>query len=355
MFAVIMAGGGGTRLWPKSRDHHPKQMHALVSPQPLVQESTEALQEIVGPKNVFVITNSHHAKMIMDLMPEVANRIFIDPYRRDTAPAIGLAAIYLSAIDQNAVFGVFPADHYIRDRKKFAEVVHAAGKLAEAGHVATIGIKPSGPETGYGYIETEGLAEKVDKLKAYKVRRFVEKPDRSTAEKYCDAGNYFWNSGMFVWSVPTILGLFAKHLPDTMERLNRIKSAIGTADEERVLHEEYKGMERISIDYGIMEKLEDILVIPGDFGWNDIGSWATVAELSPKDAQGNAIQATHVSVDTKNCLVLGSEGKIVATVGIEDLIVIDTPDALLICRKDRAQDVKKIVDKLRAANLDKFL
>jgi len=355
MFAVIMAGGGGTRLWPKSREHNPKQMHALSGGKPLVQESAEILKRIVGDDNVFIITNSHHAKLIGELMPDMGNHILVDPYRRDTAGAIGLAAVYLNKIDPSAVMGVFPSDHFIGDQPAFAEVVLAAARLAEDGHVITIGIRPSSPETGYGYIEMDDLFAGTAGADAYKVRRFVEKPDREKAEEYVKAGNYLWNSGMFVWGVGTILSLFKEHLPGIYERLMRIHDAIGTPDEEKVLHTEYEKIEKISIDYGIMEKLSDILVIPGDFGWNDIGSWATVADIGAKDAHGNVIQAPHVSVDTRNCLIMGAEGKLVATVGVDDLIVVDTPDALLICRRDRAQDVKKIVDQIKAGNMQGYL
>ncbi|MHB0913792.1 MAG: mannose-1-phosphate guanylyltransferase [Armatimonadota bacterium] len=351
MFAVIMAGGGGTRLWPRSREHYPKQMHALVGAKPLVQETTETLERIVGRGRVYIITNSHHAQSIESIMPGMAQNILIDPYRRDTAAAIGLAAVYLSRVEPNAVMGVFPSDHYIGSVEEFGRVIHTAERHAAEGKTVTIGIRPTGPETGYGYIE---LAEALDDG-AYQVRRFVEKPSRERAEEYCASGNYLWNSGMFVWSVPTILGHFEKHLPETYARLMRIRDAIGTPDEETVLHEEYKALDRISIDYGIMEKLDDILVIPGDFGWNDIGSWATVAEIAEKDDDGNSAKAAHIAVDTKNCLIMGTDGKVVATVGIEDLIVVDTDDALLICHKDRAQDVKKIVDKLKEGGLEKHL
>jgi mannose-1-phosphate guanylyltransferase len=211
------------------------------------------------------------------------------------------------------------------------------------------------PETGYGYIEMADLEDVVDGQEVYRVRRFVEKPDRETAEKYCQAGNYLWNSGMFAWSIPTIMSLCEKHLPDTYARLMRIREAIGRPDEITVLDLEYKEMQQISVDYGIMEKLDDILVLPGDFGWNDIGSWATVAEIAQKDEDGNIVSRPHICLDTRNCMIISTDSRIVATIGIEDLIVVDTEDALLICRKDRAQDVKKVVDKLKEENLDGYL
>ena len=355
MFAVIMAGGGGTRLWPKSRESFPKQMHALAGAKPLVQEMAERLHRIVGDDKVYIITNSHQAEVIGNAMPSTVEKILVDPYRRDTAACIGLAAVYLSRIDPEAVIGVFAADHYIGMEDMFAGVILAGEKLAAQGHVVTIGIKPTVPETGYGYIETAGEHSTMDGRTAYHVERFVEKPNLEKAKAYLAAGNYYWNSGMFIWSIPTIFRLFEEYLPSTYARLMRIKDALGTPQEAEVVDYEYERMERISVDFGIMEKLNDILVIPGDFEWNDIGSWATVSDISVKDLDGNAVKGSHIGIDTKNCLIIGAEGKVVATIGVEDLIVVDTDDALLICHKDRAQEVKKIVDKLKEVNLEDYL
>ncbi|HUV05285.1 MAG TPA: mannose-1-phosphate guanylyltransferase [Armatimonadota bacterium] len=355
MFAVIMAGGGGTRLWPKSREQYPKQMHALAGDKPLVQEMTERLQRIAGRDRVFIVTNSHHARLIEAMMPEMADHIFVDPYRRDTAACVGLAAVYLSQIEPDAVMGVFAADHFISSEHEFGRVVRAAEKLADAGRVVTIGIEPTEPETGYGYIEMGDMFDVVDGLRVHRVRRFVEKPNRERARRYLQSKKFLWNSGMFVWSIPTLLGLFERHLPDTHSRLMRIRESLGTSYEDEIADREYEQMQRISVDYGIMEKLDDILVIRGEFDWNDIGSWRTVCDVMPKDGDGNAVKATHIGVDTKNCLILGTGGRVVATIGIEDLVVVDTDDALLICHKDRTQDVKKIVDKLEKSRMEGYL
>ena len=355
MFAVVMAGGGGTRLWPKSREHHPKQMHALVGPKPLVQETTERLQNVVGDDQVYIVANGHHAISIAGIMPSMADNIIVDPYRRDTAACIGLAAVYLSKVDPNAVMGVFPADPFIASAERFGDVIRAASELAESGHVITLGITPTGPETGYGYIEMGDEFQVVDGQQVYMVKRFVEKPSLDNAQEYVATGKYLWNSGIFIWSIPTVLSLFEKHLPDTYAKLMQIGEAIGTENEEEIVDSIYKDMQKISIDYGIMEKLDETLVIPGDFGWNDVGSWATVHELAPKDEHGNVVTGSHIGVDTKDCLILGADGRVVATVGVEDLVIVDTEDAILICRKDRTQDVKKIVDKLKEDSLDKYL
>ncbi len=351
-----MAGGGGTRLWPASRESFPKQMHALTGEKPLVEEAVERLGEIVGDDNVYIITNTHQAELIRHLIPGCCERVLIDPFRRDTAPCIGLAAIYLSRVDPNAVMGTFAADHYIGNYDEFRRIVQAGEKLAAEGHVVTIGIKPTEPATGYGYIECDGVFRNVDGRDVYYAKRFAEKPDLETATEYVESGRYLWNSGMFLWSIPTILTLFEKHLPEIYERLMRIRDAIGTDQEQEVLLREYDLMQRISVDYGIMEKLQDILVIPGDFGWNDVGSWKTVHDLAVCDDSGNSVKgSTHLGIDTTNSLIMGQEGKIIATVGVEDLIIVDTEGALLICRKDRAQDVKKIVDSLKELKLEDYL
>lgn len=355
MFGVVMAGGGGTRLWPKSREYNPKQMHALAGVKPLVQETTERLQRILGDDKVFIVANEHHARSMEHIMPYMEGRFIVDPYRKDTAPCIGLAAVYLSKIDPDAVMGVFPSDPYIGDEESFREIILASEELAEKRHVITVGIKPFGPETGYGYIETGDLFEVVDDNEAFFVRRFVEKPDQAKAEEYYAAGNYYWNSGMFIWSIPVVLDLYEKHLPDVYEKLMRIREAIGAPLEQEIVDWEYKDMQKISVDYGIMEKLEEILVIPGDFDWNDIGSWATVYDIAPKDQDGNAITGTHIGIDSKNSLIISAEDRIVATIGMENIIVVDTEDALLICPRNRAQDVKKIVDKLRENKLESYL
>ncbi len=355
MFAVIMAGGGGTRLWPKSRENYPKQMHALAGDKALVEDTVDRLGEIVGDQNVYIITNTHHAELIRNLIPACCRRVLIDPFRRDTAPCVGLAAIYLSRVDPNAVMGIFAADHYIGNQEEFARIVRVGGKLAEAGHVVTIGIMPTGPETGYGYIEMDRPFQTVDGLDVHYARRFAEKPDLPTAREYYDSGRYFWNSGMFVWSIPTILRLFEEHLPDVYQRLLLIRDAIGTESEHEVLHREYEQMQRISVDYGIMEKLSDILVIPGDFGWNDVGSWTTVYELSAHDSSGNSVKGRHIGIDTRGSLIIGPDDKVIATIGLDDFIVVDTDGALLICPRDRAQDVKKVVDSLKGLKLEEYL
>ncbi|MDI6829421.1 MAG: sugar phosphate nucleotidyltransferase, partial [Armatimonadota bacterium] len=322
---------------------------------PLVQAMTERLSAILGENKVYIITNAHHADLICEATSRKPDTIFIDPYRRDTAPCIGLAAAYVSLIDPEAILGVFSSDHYISGDEEFAQTILAAKKLAEMGKVVTIGIPPTGPETGYGYIQVEPEYSIVEGCEVYKAKRFVEKPDLPTAKKYVESGEYFWNSGMFVWSIPKITELFAQHLPDIHERLMRIKGAVGSESETEVLHREYEAMRRISVDYGIMEKLDDIVVVRAKFGWSDIGSWTAVSDIMPKDEHGNAVNGDHIAIDTTNSLVFGSKGRIIATIGIDNLIIVDTDDALLVCPKDRAQDVKKVVELLKERGLENYL
>ncbi|MCL6518552.1 MAG: NTP transferase domain-containing protein [Armatimonadetes bacterium] len=355
MYGIVMAGGGGTRLWPKSRENFPKQIHPLVGEKPLVQAMTDRLSAILGEDKVYIITNAHHVDLICEATARKPDVVFIDPYRRDTAPCIGLAAAYISLIDPEAILGVFPSDHYISGDEEFAQTILAAKKLAEMGKVVTIGIPPTAPETGYGYIQIEPEYEVIKGCEVHKAKRFVEKPDLPTAKRYVESGDYLWNSGMFVWSVPKIMELFALHLPDIHERLMRIKDAVGGENETDVLHREYEAMRRISVDYGIMEKLDDIMVVRATFGWNDIGSWTAVSDIMPKDEYGNAVNAFHIGVDTTNNLVVGSEDKLIATIGLDDMIIVDTEDALLVCPKDRAQDVKKLVELLKERGLEKYL
>jgi len=355
MYGVVMAGGGGTRLWPKSRENFPKQMHAFAGDKPLVQAMTDRLCDILGRDKVFIIANVHHAQMIREAEICSEDAIFIDPYRRDTAPCIGLAATYISRIDPEGVIGIFPSDHHIEGEAEFTQTVRAAKVLAGKGKVVTIGINPSGPETGYGYIQLMPDYEVVEGCRVHTAKRFVEKPDAETAARYVASGEYVWNSGMFVWSVPTILGLFKQFLPDMYERLMRIRDAVGTSSEQEVLHREYEAMQRISVDYGIMEKLNDIAVVRATFRWSDIGSWTAVSDIMPKDGDGNAVSAFHVGIDTRNSLVMGPEGKLIATIGIEDLVVVDTDDALLVCPKSRAQDVKKLVEEMKSRGMEDFL
>ncbi|SHF52250.1 mannose-1-phosphate guanylyltransferase [Caldanaerobius fijiensis DSM 17918] len=267
---------------------------------------------------------------------------------KNTAACIGLAALHTQRVGEDSVMVVVPSDHVIKDEETYIGVLKSAIEKAKAGdNLVTIGIKPSHPETGYGYIKFRKLTKEIiNKNPVHKVEQFVEKPDYDTAVKYVESGNYLWNSGMFIWKTSAILNAISRYMPELSNALNTIREYFDTDKIEQVLYEEYSKLESISIDYGVMEKAQNVYVVPGDFGWDDVGSWTSIERLYEKDENGNVIRGNVVSVDTKKCIITGSE-KLIATLGIEDVIIVDTEDALLICSKDKAQDVKEVLKELK--------
>ena len=347
MYAVIMAGGSGTRLWPKSRAAKPKQFHSLTSHKSMLRETVSRLEPLVPADSVYVIAGKSHLAPIWEQCDEIPRCNLIgEPVGRDTAPAVAVTAALLHKRDPSAVIVVLPADHYIADADEFRRILSLAADAASKDDVAvTIGIKPTYPETGYGYIEMDG--EYTDgRNEVFWVRSFKEKPDPVTAEKYVSSWRYLWNSGMFVWATATILDLFKRHAPDIYEGAQRIAEAAGTEREAATLDEVYHGFRRISVDYAILEKAEKVLVVPGDFGWSDIGSWAALHDVLSDGSAHNVVIGKHAGVDTHNCLIHGTD-RLIATVGLDNMIVVDADDVLLICPKGRAQDVKKLIEKLQ--------
>ena len=349
LYAVIMAGGKGTRFWPRSRERMPKHLLDIVGERTIIQETLARLSPLIPPDRTLVVTGASHAEELMRQLPEVPpDNILIEPMGRNTAPCIGLAALAVNRRSPGAVMAVLPADHLIRDEARFLHVLAAAVRVADReAALVTIGIAPTGPETGYGYLENGEPAGTVTGETVYRVRSIREKPDRPQAESFLRQGNFSWNSGMFVWQAPVILDHIARHLPDIYRALREIDVAWGTPRESDVLRDAYAAMTPISIDYGIMEKARDVLLITGDFGWSDVGSWDALWEVSPRDAAGNAVRsgANFVGVEARNSFVF-SPKKLVALVDVEDLIVVETEDALLICRRGASQDVKKVVNLL---------
>lgn len=277
--------------------------------------------------------------------------IIAEPMGRNTAPCIVLAALHAERYG-DPVMVIVPADHVIKDEDKFTKIINSAVKVAaDCDEVITIGITPTAPETGYGYIQRGELFRAGEQV--YRVKRFVEKPDRATAEQYLADGNYFWNSGMFVVRVSVLLELVQRHLPNLYAKVPEIRKAI-LNKERNLLRECYQSLESISIDYGIMEKADNILMIPGDFGWDDVGSWVALERIRPRDEEGNVINGEHVGVDTHNCIIQGNS-KLIVTVGLENLIIVETEDSILVCHKDRAQDVKLIVEQLKRKGKTQYL
>jgi mannose-1-phosphate guanylyltransferase len=344
IFGVIMAGGGGTRFWPLSRKQTPKQLLNLSGKDVMVNETIDRLSQVAKNENIYIVTNSTQ----VDKMKNVTNgrvlsdNILSEPAARNTAACIGYAAIKIVKKYGDGIMVITPSDAYIKNNKEYANVLSKAISRAQTtDDLVTVGITPTFPATGYGYIRFE-KNENVAK----KVIQFVEKPDQATAEGYLKTGEYVWNSGMFIWKASVILDKFKQLLPDIYDDLCKIEFAIDTNKENEVLNEVYPKIRSISIDYGIMEKSTNISVVPGDFGWNDVGSWDMMGVLHDADKDGNITVGDTINIQTTNSIVYSS-GKLVATVGVDNLVVVETPDAILVCPKDKAQDVKKIVEKLK--------
>lgn len=352
--AMIMAGGRGERFWPKSRKNLPKQFLSLTDDGvTMIQHTVKRIRPLVDMEDIYIVTNRDYKKLAMEQLPELPEKnILCEPVGRNTAPCVGLAAMHIGKKYDDALMIVLPSDHLIKYNSMFVDVLKDACAVAEKGdNLTTIGITPNYPETGYGYIkfdpdQSEG--------RAYGVECFVEKPDLKTAKEYLADESYLWNSGMFVWKISTILKDIEKFLPEMYEGLLKIKAAIGTEEQEAVLEEEFTKFVSESIDYGIMEKAQNIYVLPGTFGWDDVGSWLAVGRIRSTNEFGNAVQGNVITVETKNSIIEGSD-KLIATVGLEDMIVVDTEDALLICDKGHAGDIKKVLENLRICNRNEYI
>jgi mannose-1-phosphate guanylyltransferase len=355
MYAVILAGGSGKRLWPLSRRGYPKQLLDITGREKsLLRETYERLMPLIEPGAVYVMTAEQYTESTRQHLPSLpASNIITEPQGRGSAPAIGLAALHLWRRDPEAVMACLPADHHIAEPERFRRVLAAAEQVAQEGHLVTLGIMPDCPRTGYGYIEIGDKLAEEGEFEVYRVRQFREKPDEQTAKVFVAGGRHFWNSGMFIWKASAILEEIAKHLPRLDECLSDVGCVLGTAEESGVLERTWPGVEKETIDFGVMEKAEDVVAIPVEMGWSDIGSWASLVDLLPTDGDGNAVVGTHVGSDTRNC-VLYSPGRLIATVGVENLIVVETEDAILVCPLDRAEEVKALVDRLDEERLQNW-
>ena len=349
MFAVIMAGGSGTRFWPASRPHLPKQFLKITSDRTMLEETLARVALFTTLERTSVVVGQIHAEVTAQLLAGTPVQAIIEPTGRNTSACIGLAALHLKH-DPKAAMAVLPADTFIADVNAFADSMKAAGEIALSGSIVTLGIQPNRPETGYGYLQAGDEQGAAQGQPYFKVARFVEKPDGTTAIKYLASGNYFWNSGIFIFTVETILQEIAAHLPELHAGLCEIEKAMGTADYDAVLNRVYPTLESISIDYGVMERTaQPIYMLKTNFGWSDVGSWQALYELRTDDydAHGNLLLGDAVTVDARNNLVYATTGRKIALLGVENLAVVDTPDALLIAPIDRSQDVKKIADLLK--------
>lgn len=340
-----MAGGRGERFWPKSRNSYPKQFLSLTSDgETMIQKTVKRLMPMVDINDVFIVTNANYVSIIKEQLPDIpAENILAEPVARNTAPCIALAAAVIASRYDDAVMMVLPSDHLIKFEDIYTDTMLHAAKVAESGeNLVTVGITPTYPETGYGYINFSAAGNEG----VYKVERFVEKPNLEKAKEYLSSGKYLWNSGMFVWKVSTVVDNIQKFLPDIYSGYLKMKEASGTDSFDAVLKECFEGFAPESIDFGIMEKAENIYTLPGSFGWDDVGSWLSVEKINKTDDAGNYISGDVISIDTSRSVVCGNK-KLIAAVGLEDIIVVDTDDAMLICSKSHTQDVKKVLEDLR--------
>ncbi len=378
-YAVIMAGGIGSRFWPQSRKARPKQFLDVFGDGTLIQNTVARLQGLVPPERCLVVTHERYVEQVRAQLPAVPEaNILAEPMRRNTAPCIAYAATVLQARDEDATLVVLPADHVIRNVKRFHEVLRVAlAKAQEPGALVTIGVKPTHPETGYGYIQYDGPSAPSEDdggrqgddgehqddggsgdadgaPAAHPVRTFAEKPDRATAERFIESGDFLWNSGMFIWRADTILGEMAEHLPQAHEAFASLRAAVGTDREDAAVVTAFQTSPSISIDYGVMERADEVYVVPGSFGWSDVGDWRAVYELSAHDEQGNAVEGEAILHDASRCYVQTAD-RLVVLVGLHDAVVVDTDDAVLVCHRESTQQVKNVVEYLHAHQLDTYV
>ncbi len=362
-YAVILAGGGGTRLWPKSRKAHPKHLLKLFGDQTLLRLTFERIKDLFPADRILVSTLKDYAEIIKKELPEIPEEnIIAEPQAKNTAIAMGTAAAYVHKKNPDASIIYLAADHIYKNISRFHQNAVAALKVASSGdYIVSIGIKPTFPHTGFGYIKIGDELEKETKIAqkgfVFKVKEFKEKPNLVTAQSFIASGQYLWNANLYCWSTKTIFEAFNNYCPQIGEGLKKILDSIGTPDEEKTLASVYADAESLQIDYAISERAKNIVVIPGDFGWSDIGDWKVVYDTLEKNEQGNAVVGEPdnlIAIDTKNSLI-ETNSKLVVTIGLSDIVVIEDEDAILICAKDKTQDVKKAIEKLKELKKDKYL
>lgn len=352
--AVIPAGGSGTRLWPLSREGRPKFLLPILGPRTMLQMTADRLRPMCVAGDIMIVTGRHHAADVYrQLVDDDGDQVLVEPSQKGSGPAIGLATAIICERDPEAIVGSFAADHYVTDLLLFRSAVRAAAHAAERGYLVTIGVQPTYPETGYGYIRPGSSIGALDGFDVLAVDAFQEKPDQSTATSYVQSGGYLWNTSMFVWKARTLMDEIRRYLPELHTALTTIAAAAGTARFQQTLEDVWPSIDEVTIDHGILERSDRIAVVPATFGWADVGTWHNLGEIVARDAVVPSILgAGTISIDSGNTLVAGTgDRKIIALVGVNDAIVVDTDDALLICARDRAQDVRLVVEELKRRGL----
>jgi mannose-1-phosphate guanylyltransferase len=356
--AVIMAGGSGTRFWPASRSQLPKQLLPLVGPRTMLQATVDRLEGLVTSDQMLIVTGHQLTSTVAAQLPDLpSHSVIAEPCRRDTAACIGLAASIIAHRDPNAVMVVMPSDHVIESKAAFQGAIRSGVELIESDptRIVTLGIKPTYPAESFGYIERGAAIAEVGNLTAFRVVRFREKPDRETAEKYVAAGSFFWNSGIFLWRCETILSALRRWEPEIAEPIDAIAATIGTPQFDAALESHFPRARAKSIDYAVMERYDNVVMIEAPFQWDDVGSWQAIARLHSADDQGNTVQGQHVGVDTHGCIIRSQNGHVIVTIGIDDLIVVQTPDATLVAPKHAEERIREAVKELQNRNLSHLL
>ncbi|CAN7636656.1 mannose-1-phosphate guanylyltransferase [Paenibacillus sp. LjRoot56] len=356
-FATILAGGGGTRFWPLSRQEIPKQLLNISGNDIMLNDTIERFKGIIPQENTVIVTNRSQAVLMESIMHSSVSKsnILIEPVARNTAASILFAALSIEKSHGDSLMVVLPSDHYITDEEQFRLTLDEACTVAmETDKIVTIGIKPTFPSTGYGYIAFDKEPISSNPVAVYEVSEFVEKPNFQKAQGYLSSGNYLWNSGIFIWKTSVIIDNFKRYLPRLYKTMLPISDYLGTDQADEIITNIYPTLQNISIDYGILERSDEVVVLSGQFGWNDIGSWDALGSIFPPDPSGNIIKANHMGIDTRNSIIYGN-GRLITTIGIDGFIIADTGDALLICPKDKAQSVKDIVDLLKEKGMTEYI
>ena len=343
-YALIMAGGRGERFWPLSKKTLPKPFIPLLQKETMIQETVKRIKSLIPEERIIIVLSRDHFSIAQQQLPEVPVENFvIEPFGRDTAACIGLASLYIGRKDEDATMVVLAADHLIADREAFFRTITASLKfLTSDDYIVTIGIKPTRPETGYGYIERGEMLESIDNESFFRVKKFVEKPNLSTASDYLQSDRYCWNSGMFIWKNATIQKSLSLYMPELWDGLMRIYGCLGSEKEEEVIKKEFSQFEIVSVDYGVLEKSSRVVVLPARFNWDDVGTWTALERVYDLDESDNVVVGKHVGRDTHGCIIF-SQDQLVATLGVKDLVIVQAKDKILVCHKEKAPYLKEIV------------